>query len=65
MSDTKTTNQYPFAVAPYEDDDFVGYRAFLIDISAVESLGITPEEAVADLADVRKEWFAYVQSKGI
>ena len=65
MSSIKTTNQYPFAVAPYEDDDFVGYRAFLIDIPAIESLGTTPEEAVADLEDVRKEWFAFAQAKGI
>ena len=65
MGDKKMTDQYPFAVAFYEDGDFVGYRAFLIDIPAVESLGTTPEEAVADLEDVRKEWFAYAHSKGI
>ena len=65
MRNSKTTNQYPLAVAPYEDGDFVGYRAFLIDIPAVESLGTTPEEAVADLEDIRKEWFAFAQAKGI
>jgi len=65
MSNNRTTNEYPLAVAPYEDDDFVGYRAFLIDIPAVESLGTTPEEAVADLEDAREEWFAFAQAKGI
>ena len=41
MSSENTTSKYPFAVIPYEYDDFVGYRAFLIDIPAVESLGAT------------------------
>jgi len=65
MSDKLVTNEYPFAVAPYEDVDFVGFRAFLIDIPAVESLGATPEEAVADLEDARREWFAFAEAKGI
>ena len=65
MSKIEETSDYPVAVAPFKDDDFVGYRAFLIDIPAVESLGLTPEEAVADLEDVRSEWFAYARAKGI
>jgi predicted RNase H-like HicB family nuclease len=65
MSNEKLMYEYPFAVAPYESDDFVGYRAFLIDVPAVESLGATPEEAVADLEDARLEWFAFAQAKGI
>jgi predicted RNase H-like HicB family nuclease len=65
MSNEKLVYEYPFAVAPYENDDFVGYRAFLIDVPAVESLGATPEEAVADLEDARLEWFAFAQAKGI
>jgi len=65
MSNKKTTSNYPFAVASFESEDFVGYRAFLIDIPAVESLGATPEEAVADLEGARQEWFAFAQAKGI
>jgi len=65
LIETKETNQYPFAVAPYEEGDFSGFRAFLIDIPAVESLGTTPEEAVADLAQVKEEWFAYARAKGL
>ena len=30
-----------------------------------ESLGATPEEAVADLEDVREEWFSFALAKGI
>jgi len=65
MNNKNTTSNYPFAVAYFENEDFVGYRAFLIDIPAVESLGATPEEAVADLEDARQEWFAFAQAKGI
>jgi len=65
MSDKKMKNEYPIAVAPFEDDDFVGYRAFLIDIPAVESLGTTPQEAVADLEGAKEEWFAFAQAKSI
>jgi predicted HicB family RNase H-like nuclease len=62
---SEKTNEYPLAITPYSDCDFTGYRAFLIDIPAVESLGATPEEAVADLEDAKKEWFAYAKAKGI
>ncbi|MCL1846715.1 MAG: type II toxin-antitoxin system HicB family antitoxin [Coriobacteriia bacterium] len=65
MDSRRTDCEYPFAVTPFIDDDFEGYRAFLIDIPAVESLGATPEEAVADLVDVKEEWFAYARAKGI
>jgi len=56
---------YPCAVAPFVDGDFAGFRAFLIDIPAVESLGATPEEAVRDLEEVKAEWLAYAITKGM
>ena len=56
---------YAFVVLPFSEDDFSGYRAFLIDIPAVESIGATPEEALRDLNDVKKEWFAYALAKSI
>ena len=51
--------QCPFAVAAFVDEDFSGYRAFLIDIPAVESLGATPKEALRGLDDAKAGWFAY------
>ncbi|MDR1185206.1 MAG: type II toxin-antitoxin system HicB family antitoxin [Coriobacteriales bacterium] len=56
---------YPFAVVPFADEDFIGFRVFLIDIPAVESIGKTPEEALAGLDEARKEWFAFATAKGI
>jgi len=56
---------YPFVVIPFSDDEFSGYRAFLIDIPAIESIGITKEEALEDLDDVKREWIAYALDKGI
>jgi predicted RNase H-like HicB family nuclease len=58
-------SEYPFAVAPYKDDSFTGYRAFLIDIPAIESLGKTPDEAIGDLGEAGREWLAFAQAKGI
>jgi predicted RNase H-like HicB family nuclease len=57
--------KYPFAVTPYCEEDFSGYRAFLFDIPAVESLGETPEEALRELEGAKAEWFAYALAKGI
>jgi predicted RNase H-like HicB family nuclease len=59
------SESYPLAVAPFIDEDFTGFRAFLIDIPAVESLGETPEEALAGLGEARREWFAFARAKGI
>ena len=56
---------YPFIVMPFHDEGFIGYRAFLLDIPAVESLGKTPEEALSDLDEVKKEWIAFALAKGI
>jgi predicted HicB family RNase H-like nuclease len=56
---------YPFAVTPFEDGDFAGYRAFLIDIPSVESLGASSEEAIEGLAEAQAEWFAYAAAKSI
>jgi len=56
---------YPFIVAPFHEDSFNGYRAFLIDLPAVESIGITPEEALADLNNAKKEWLAFAIEKGL
>ena len=56
---------YPFIVVPFNEDDFVGYRAFLIDIPAIESVGKTPEEALSDFDNVKKEWFSFAIEKGI
>lgn len=61
----KTVSFYPLAVAPFVDEDFIGFRAFLIDIPAIESLGATPEEALAGLDEAKKEWFAFAEAKGI
>jgi len=56
---------YPFIVVPFKEEDFIGYRAFLIDIPAVESIGKTPEEALSDFNDTKKEWFSFALEKGI
>ena len=56
---------YPFIVVPFREDGFVGYRAFLIDIPAVESIGTTPEEALRDFDDVKREWLMFAIEKGI
>jgi len=56
---------YPFIVVPFHEDGFNGYKAFLIDIPAIESIGTTPEEALHDFADVKKEWFAFALEKNI
>jgi len=56
---------YPFIVAPIVEDGFSGYRAFLIDIPAIESLGLSPEEAMSDFEEVKKAWFMFAMSKGI
>lgn len=56
---------YPLAVVPYHDDYFDGYRAFFLDIPAIESIGETQEEVLADLKDVKKEWFQYAVQKEI
>ncbi|MDR1014963.1 MAG: toxin-antitoxin system HicB family antitoxin [Coriobacteriales bacterium] len=57
--------RYPLAVAPFVDEDFTGFRAFLIDIPAVESIGETPEEALAGLDGARREWLAFAKAKGV
>ncbi|MCL2111350.1 MAG: type II toxin-antitoxin system HicB family antitoxin [Clostridiales bacterium] len=56
---------YPFIVVPFHEDGFVGYRAFLLDIPAVESLGTTPEEALHDLDEAKREWLSFALKKGI
>jgi len=56
---------YPFIVMQFRDDGFIGYRAFLLDIPAVESLGTTPDEALSDLDEIKKEWLAFALEKGI
>ena len=56
---------YPFIVVPFHEEGFRGYRAFLIDIPAVESIGTTPEEALHDLNDVKKEWLTYAKKTGL
>ena len=56
---------YPFMVVPFHEDDFDGYKACLIDIPAIESIGTTPEEAIRDFAEVKEEWFAFAIEKGI
>ena len=56
---------YPFIVTPFHEDGFYGYRAFLIDIPAIESIGATQEEALRDFAEVKKEWFMFAIEKGI
>ena len=55
---------YPFIVVPFREDLFSGYRAFLIDIPAVEAIGSTPEEAITDLIEVKREWMTYAFEKG-
>jgi predicted RNase H-like HicB family nuclease len=56
---------YPFIVVPFHEKGFSGYRAFLLDIPAVESIGATPEEALSDLNDVKKEWIAFAIEKSL
>jgi antitoxin HicB len=56
---------YPFIVAPFQEEGFSGYRAFLLDIPAVESVGTTPEDALSDLNEVKKEWITFAIEKGI
>ena len=56
---------YLFVIVPFSEGGFQGYKAFLLDIPAVESIGATPEEAMGDLGNVKKEWFAYAFEKGI
>ena len=56
---------YLFVVVPFSESDFKGYRAFLLDIPAIESIGSTPEEAISDLGNVKKEWFAFAIEKSI
>ena len=56
---------YPFIVSPFNEEGFSGYKAFLIDIPAIESLGLTPEEALSDFNEVKKEWFMFAMAKGI
>ncbi|MDR1089378.1 MAG: type II toxin-antitoxin system HicB family antitoxin [Coriobacteriales bacterium] len=57
--------RYPLAVAPFVDEDFIGFRAFLIDIPAIESIGKSPEEALAGLDAAREEWLAFAKAKKI
>ena len=54
---------YPFIVVPFHEGEFRGYRAFLLDIPAVESIGLTPEEALSDLNEVKREWISYALEK--
>ena len=56
---------YSFIVVPFKDEGFSGFRAFLLDIPAIESIGATPEEALSDLNEVKKEWIAFALEKGI
>ena len=56
---------YPFVVIPFNDNGFNGYKAFLIDIPAIESIGATPEEAISDLNEVKKEWMMFAVEKNI
>jgi predicted DNA binding CopG/RHH family protein len=56
---------YPVAVVPFSDAGFEGYRAYLVDIPAVESLGSTAAEAVDDLPAVEDEWFAYAKANHV
>ena len=63
--DKLMAQNYPFIVVQFKEGDFSGYKAFLIDIPSIESIGITPEEALKELADVKKEWFSYAIEKGI
>jgi len=56
---------YPLIVAPYEEDGYAGYRAYLPDIPAIEAIGDTAHEALADLEGAKKEWFAFALAKGI
>ena len=56
---------YPFIVTAFSDNDFNGYKAFLLDIPAVESIGITPSEALHDLDEVKREWIMFAIDKGI
>jgi len=54
---------YPFIVVPFNEDGFKGYRAFLLDIPAIESIGITPEEALYDLNEIKREWLSFALEK--
>ena len=63
--DKLMTQNYPFIVVQFKEEDFSGYKAFLIDIPAIESIGLTPEDALKDLSDVKREWFSYALEKGI
>ena len=56
---------YPFIIVPFQEDGFSGFRAFLLDIPAIESLGATPEEALSDIDEVKREWIAFALEKGI
>jgi antitoxin HicB len=63
--DTPEYTSYPFAVVPFTDDGLAGFRAFLIDIPAVESLGLSIEEAIEGLGAAQDEWFAYARAHDI
>jgi len=56
---------YPFIIVPFKEDGFSGYKAFLLDIPAIESIGTTPEEALCDFDDIKREWFSFAIEKGI
>jgi len=56
---------YPFIVVPFHEGGFSGFKAFLIDIPAVESIGTTPEEALTDLNGVKKEWITFAYKRGL
>lgn len=47
---------YPITIESFQQDDFSGFRAYLTDIPAVESIDLTPEGALNDLKDVAVEW---------
>ena len=56
---------YPFIVVPFREEGFCGYRSFFINIPAIESIGKTPEEALLELNEVKKEWMTFAIEKGI
>ena len=56
---------YTIFIAPYEDDNEIGYMGRIVEIPAIEVYSNSPEEVLEDIDDLKREWFMQAIEDGI
>lgn len=55
---------YPVVLVELSEEDGSGYAAYAPDLTGCMGDGDTPEDALSDLEDAKKEWFAEMERLG-